>query len=87
MTLLINLIAEAENIWKYAQKFISLDETRKGEGSELDEFLSHKFLESLGETLTVVALRERLRKIDLNCDGKMALLEYLAFKYGKVEKN
>ena len=46
-------------------------------------FQAHKFLESLGETLTVIALRERLRKIDMDLNGKMALLEYMAFKYSK----
>jgi DNA repair exonuclease SbcCD ATPase subunit len=74
---------DAENIWKITQKFIELDTTKKAEGCELDEFLAHKFLESLGETLTVLALRERLRKIDLDCNGKMALLEYLASKFDK----
>jgi len=73
----------AENIWKFAHKFIELD-SRKKEGNELDEFWSHKFLESLGETLTVIQLREKLRKIDLDVNGKMALLEYLAFKYDKT---
>jgi len=75
--------SEKENIWKYTQKFIELDDKRKKEGNELDEFLAHKFLEYLGETLTVIQLRERLRKIDMDCNGKMALLEYLAFKYAK----
>jgi len=77
--------AEAENIWKYAHKFIELD-TSKKDGNELDEFQSHKFLESLGETLTVIQLREKLRKIDLDANGKMALLEYLIFKYSKTIK-
>jgi len=73
---------ESENIWNYQNKFVELD-SRKKEGNELDEFWSHKFLESLGETLTVIQLRERLRKIDLDANGKMALLEYLMFKYSK----
>jgi len=73
---------ESENIWKCAQKFIELD-SKKKEGNELDEFWSHKFLESLGETLTVIQLRDKLRKIDLDANGKMALLEYLCFKYEK----
>jgi len=77
---------EAEPIWTFTQKFIELDTTKKKEGNELDEFQAHKFLESLGETLTVVALREKLRKIDLDCNGKMALLEYLCFKYQKSVK-
>jgi len=55
----------------------------KKEGNELDEFNSHKFLETLGETKTVIQLREQLRKIDLDANGKMALLEYLCFKYEK----
>jgi DNA repair exonuclease SbcCD ATPase subunit len=77
---------EAETIFKFTQKFIELDDKKKAEGCELDEFQAHKFLESLGETLTVVALRERLRKIDLDCNGKMALLEYCCFKYSKGVK-
>jgi len=75
---------EAESVWKYTHKCIELDEKKKKEGCELDEFQAHKFLEFLGETLTVVALREKLRKIDMDANGKMALLEYLAFKYGKT---
>jgi len=73
---------EAENIWKFAQKFIELDQ-KKGHGNDLDEFFSHKFLESLGETLTVIALRERLRQIDIDNNNRMALIEYLMFKYSK----
>jgi hypothetical protein len=30
---------EAENIWKFTQKFIELDTQKKKEGNELDEFL------------------------------------------------
>jgi len=41
------------------------------------------FLESLGETLTVMALREKLRQIDVDNNSRMALIEYLIFKYGK----
>jgi len=74
---------EAENIWNFSNKFAELDPKKK-EGNELDEFWSHKFLESLGETLTVVKLREELRKIDLDANGKMALLEYLSFRYNKT---
>jgi len=73
---------EAETVWKYAHKFMELD-PKKTQGCELDEFWSHKFLESWGETLTVIQLRERLKKIDLDANGKMALLEYLMFRYSK----
>jgi len=74
---------EAENVWNFTNGFITLD-SRKKQGNELDEFWSHKFLESLGETLTVIQLREKLRKIDLDANGKMSLLEYLMFKYSKT---
>jgi len=77
---------EAEAVWKCAQKFIELDQKKKG-GNELDEFWSHKFLESLGETLTVIRLRETLRQVDLDANGKMALLEYLLFKYQRAPKD
>jgi len=74
-----------ESVWKFTQKFMELDPKKK-EGCELDEFWAHKFLESLGETLTVIQLRDKLRKIDMDCNGRMALLEYLAFKYSKSVK-
>jgi len=77
---------EADSVWKFATKCIELDK-RKKDGCELDEFEAHKFLESLGETLTVIQLREKLRKIDVDNNGKMALLEYLAFKYSKSIKS
>jgi len=73
---------EAENIWKFTHKFIEIDR-RKKEGNDLDEFEAHKFLESLGETLTVMALREKLRQIDVDNNNRMALIEYLIFKYSK----
>jgi len=77
---------DAEAVWKFGQKFIELDQKKK-EGNELDEFWAHKFLESFGETLTVIQLRERLRQIDMDANGKMALLEYLLFKYSKLPKD
>jgi len=75
---------EAENIWKFAQKCIELDLEKKKNGNELDEFKSHKFLEEIGETKTVVELRETLRKIDIDMNKRMALVEYLIFKYSKT---
>lgn len=74
---------QAETIWNFTGGFIKFDE-KKEKGNELDEFWSHKFLESIGETLTVLELREKLKKIDLDANGKMALLEFLAFYFGKT---
>jgi len=77
---------EPENIWKFAQKCIELDTEKKKNGNELDEFKAHKFLEDIGETKTVVELRETLRKIDIDMNKRMALVEYLIFKYSKKLK-
>ena len=52
----------------------------KGEHvQELDEFQCHQFLEKRGETLTVADLRDKLREIDIDSNGRVAFLEYLLF--------
>lgn len=75
----------AEKIWAYYQGFLALD-NKKEDGSELDEFYSHKFLENYGETMTALELRNAMRQIDINHDNMMSLLEYLLFRFDqKVE--
>lgn len=51
--------AEAENVWTWCASFNELDSKKKADGSELDEFQSHKFLETLGEAMTVTEVRRR----------------------------
>lgn len=51
------------------------------QGSDLDEFNAHRFLEKVGETKRVVELREELRAIDLDFNKRMALIEYLLFHF------
>ena len=75
------LESEAENIWKWCQTFSELDPEAKAEGHELDEFWSHKFLETLGETMTVIEMREKFRKIDADFNKKMSMLEYLIYRF------
>jgi len=77
---------EAENVWKYAFKFIELDTQKKKGGCDLDEFNAHRFLEQVGETKRVVELRETLRQIDLDFNKRMALVEYLLFRYKQTIK-
>eukprot|EP00727_Mastigamoeba_balamuthi_P011378 m51a1_g6863 hypothetical protein (454) ;mRNA; f:144180-145907 len=72
---------EAENVWKWTQKFVELDQDKKAEGNNLDEFWSHKFLESLGQTMTVVQMRESFRSIDADFNKRMSIIEYLMFRY------
>jgi hypothetical protein len=75
------LEAESENIWNFTQKFVELDLKNKAAGNELDEFGAHRFLESFGETLTVVDMRAQLKKIDIDVNQKCALIEYLIFRW------
>jgi chromosome segregation ATPase len=53
---------EAEKIWKFVKKSAQLDQEKKAEGNGLDEVQAHRFLESFGETVTIVDLRDGLRK-------------------------
>jgi len=54
------------------------------EGKSLDQFQSHRFLESAGETKTASALRKDLATIDVDKNNKMSITEYLMFKYQKT---
>jgi len=73
----------AEDVWKWVELFSELDQDKKGDGCELDEFWSHKFLESLGETMTVIEMREKFRTIDVDFNKRMSLTEFLAFRFKK----
>jgi len=77
---------EAERIWGYVLKLNELDLEKHEEGCGLDEVRAHKFLESFGETLTVMAMREKLRStgaIAGNDRPKLVpLTHYLLFRYG-----
>jgi len=75
--------ASAENIWKWVELFSELDQDKKGDGCELDEFWSHKFLESLGETMTVIEMREKFRTIDVDFNKRMSLIEFLSYHFKK----
>lgn len=72
----------AENIWQWAHLFGELDVDKKMQGADLDEFNAHRFLEKVGETKRVVELRDQLREIDLDFNKRMALVEYLLFRFG-----
>jgi chemotaxis protein histidine kinase CheA len=78
--------SEAENVWQWCQSFVKFDKEcqiseKKGEASDLDEFWSHKFLESLGQTMTVIEMRDCFRQIDADFNKRMSIVEYLMFRY------
>eukprot|EP01119_Soliformovum_irregulare_P002146 TRINITY_DN1228_c0_g1_i1.p1 TRINITY_DN1228_c0_g1~~TRINITY_DN1228_c0_g1_i1.p1 ORF type:complete len:270 (-),score=110.43 TRINITY_DN1228_c0_g1_i1:82-891(-) len=77
---------DAEDVWKYWNKIVELDLDKKKEGCDLDEFNAHRFLESNGETKRVVELRETLRTIDRDFNKRMALIEFLLFRYKQEVK-
>ena len=68
---------DAESIWVQVQKFSELDQEKHAAGSELDEFWSHKFLETLGETMTVIQMREKFRGIDLDVSRFLFVFSFL----------
>jgi chromosome segregation ATPase len=72
---------EAENCWKFVAGFQKLDPVKGKEGSELDEFWSHKFLETHGDTLTVIQMRAAFKEIDIDFNKRMSFAEYALWKY------
>jgi len=77
------LEGEAPVVWDLAHQFIVLDVEKGKEGCDLDEFNAHRFLERLGETKTVKQMRDELKEIDMDFNKRMALLEYLLWRYKK----
>ena len=76
---------DTEFVWKAVGLCTEISK-HKGKAGELDEFEAHRFLEKLGETLTVQEMRKKLSEIDVDFNKMMALTEYLIFKYGKSVK-
>jgi len=76
---------EAERIWSYANKCNELDLEKHELGNGLDEVRAHKFLEGFGETLTVMAMREKLRQTGAIAQSDrpklVPITHYLLFRY------
>lgn len=76
---------EAERVFEYVKKCAELDLQSHGAGSGLDEVNAHRFLELLGETLTVMAMRDKLRSTGAVAPTErpkvVPLTHYLLFKY------
>ena len=68
-----------ESLWNWTHLFIELDPKKK-KGCELNEFDAHRFLERIGETLTVKYMREFLRSVDIDFNKMVSLTEYLVSK-------
>jgi len=85
---------KAEQIWGHWQKMKELDKQQwsallsagkaqgdYAEATSLDEFWSHKFLENIGKTMSIVEFRKEFQKIDANTDKRMGFLEFLVYEY------
>merc|ERR1719145_463669 len=72
---------EAETFWGYVELAGELDKAKGPDGNAMDEFEAHRFLEKNGQALTVVAMRQELKKIDIDTDNKMSLLEYCVYHF------
>jgi len=70
-----------ETFWKYAAKCTELDEKKKQDGCELDEFQAHRFFEGFKETITVVSLRDQIRAIGINKFNFIPLTHFLIIKF------
>jgi len=73
---------QAEEVWTIVHKFTALD-PKKAAGNELDPVLSSHYLQGINKVMTALELKEALRRIDVDANGLMALLEYLLFKYNR----
>jgi len=77
--------SDSERVWDYVHKCAELDIQRHGDGNALDEVMAHRFLELLHETLTVMAMRDRLRKTGALSPTErpklVPLTHYLLFHY------
>jgi len=84
---------DKERIWDMVHIMIEIEcgkQKRYGklkweekEGSALNQFHSHRFLERMNETLTAKQLREKVKHLDVDKNKMLALSEYLAGKYKK----
>jgi len=66
-----------EKCFKWVQLFSDLDDR---DGHSLDEHKAHRFWEAIGESYTVIAMREKLREVDLDSDKMMSFLEFALSK-------
>jgi len=76
---------EAEKVWNYVLRFGEMDLQKHADGNGLDEVNAHRFLEIGGETLTVMAMRDKLRKTGAIGQTErpkvVPLVHYILWKY------
>lgn len=68
-----------EDIYQWCQIF-NIISKQGNHGHACGEHEAHRVWERIGEPYTVIALRAKLREVDLDCDGKMSIFEFLLAK-------
>merc|ERR1711934_929182 len=74
--------ADAQKVYDACALIIEVDNNNK-QGTSVEEDMAHVFLEKMGNTMTVIALRNLLRDIDITQDKKLSFLEYLLYSFGQ----
>mmetsp|Transcript_6808 Transcript_6808/g.19267 ORF Transcript_6808/g.19267 Transcript_6808/m.19267 type:complete len:327 (+) Transcript_6808:139-1119(+) len=74
---------DAEKVWAWVQEFEKLAKEGDSTNCDLDEFVSHRFLEKQGSAVTVLKLRATLQELDVDKNKRMAISEFLLFHYKK----
>jgi len=74
---------EAVKVWSYTQVFTQFD-PKKTEGNELDHQLSLDFLKYTADALSTEEAEKKLKQIDITGNGKLALIEYLVYRFKKT---
>lgn len=82
------LESQAENFWKFVELHAELDLDKGKEGSALDEFNAHRFLEKIDETKTVKEMRDTLEQtMGVRRMKMIPLIHYLMFKHSLTLKD
>jgi hypothetical protein len=69
-----------ETVWKYWSKCCEFDPDGAS-GCALDEVVAHRVMEAMEKTMTVLEMREQLRKVDLDLNKRVSLIEFLLLKF------
>jgi len=76
-----DLHEQAEEVWGFVHDgFMKIDKAKES-GHSLDEVESFRLLQLFAETRTALELRADLKKVDVDSDKKMSLLEYCLLKF------
>lgn len=68
-----------EEIYEWVHIFEKIDSESK-QGKKLNPHGAARVWEAIGETMTHIAMRNKLKEVDLDADGNMSMIEFLLCK-------